>query len=321
MALKKIMLYLPVTFMVLSCVENRIYIHLHPDQQTYFKFESRGDSTDVFDQDFLHPKNIPGWNALSKMVEKDAKKNWFLITEGTLEDTSHIFFHNDRIPLGYSFNKNITKSWISTKYDFKLIFSGRRIKTEYPIIHEAILSEKMDSVNWMPEALTILMHKGLEDIARDSLTPKRSLWNKRLVNHLRNSFARMTRIEDLEFIQSNREQFLADLLKPFNVNKDFPVNLARHMEKHEQILKASIDLNDDSFLIKLLMPGQTIFTNATSTKKDTLIWNFGLDSLLANTYTLRARSIVYAIDRMQKNLISVGILLLLLIGNWLRKRS
>ena len=321
MALKKIILYLPVTFMVFSCVENRIYINLHPDKQTYFKFESRGDSTDVFDQDFLHPKNIPGWNASSKMVEKDAEKNWCSITEGTLEDTSRVFFHNDRTPLGYSFKKNIIKSWISTKYDFKLIFSGRRIKTEYPILHEAILSEKMDSVNWLPEALTILMHKGLEDIARDSLTPEQSLWNKRLVNHMQNSFARMTRIEDLEYIQSNREKFLTDLLQPFNVNKDLPANLARHMEKHEQILKASMDLNDDSFLIKLLMPGQTISTNATSTKKDTLIWNFGLDSLLSDTYTLRARSIVYAIDRMQKTLISVGILLLLLIGNWLIKRS
>ena len=93
------------------------------------------------------------------------------------------------------------------------------------------------------------------------------------------------------------------------------------MEKHEKILKASMDLNDDSFLINLLMPGQIISTNATSTNKDTLIWNFGLDSLLSDTYTLRARSIVYAIDRMQKTLISVGILLLLLIGNWLRKRS
>ena len=315
------MLYLSVSFMVFSCVENRIYINLHPDKQTYFKFESRGDSTDVFDQDFLHPKNIPGWNSLSKMVEKDAEKNWFLITEGTLEKTSHVFFHNDRIPLGYSFNKNITKSWISTKYDFKLIFSGRRIETEYPILHEAIQSGKMDSLNWLPEALTILMHKGLEDIARDSLTPERSLWNKRLVNHLQNSFSHMTRIDDLEYIQSNREQFLADLLKPFNVNKDLPANLAQYMEKHEQILKASIDLNDDSFLIKLLMPGQTIFTNATSTKKDTLIWNFGLDSLLSDTYMLRARSIVYTIDRMQKTLISVGILLLLLIGNWLIKRS
>ena len=321
MALKIIMLYLPAIFMVFSCVENRIYIHLHPDQQTYFKFESRGDSTDVFDQDFLHPKNIPDWNSLSKTVEKGSEKNWYLITEGALQDTSRIFFYNDRVPLGYSFKKNIAKSWISTKYDFKLIFSGRRIKTEYPRLHEAILSEKMDSLNWLPEALTILMHKGLEDIARDSLTPEQSLWNKRLVNHLRNSFARMTRIEDLEYIQSNREQFLTDLLKPFNVNKDLPANLAQHMEKHEQILKASMDLNDDSFLIKLLMPGQTISANATSTKKDTLIWNFGLDSLLSDTYTLRARSIVYAIDRMQKTLISVGILLLLLIGNWLRKRS
>ena len=298
MALKKKMIYLPIIFMVFSCVENRIYIHLHPDQQTYFKFESRGDSTDVFDQDFLHPKNIPGWNSLSKTVEKGSEKNWYLITEGILKDTSRVFFYIDKAPLGYSFKKNITKSWISTKYDFKLIFSGRRIKTEYPRLYEAILSEKLDSLNWLPEALTILMHKGLEDLDRDSLIPEQSLWNKRLVNHMKNSFARMTRIEDLEYIQSNREQFLTDLLKPFNVNKDLPANLARHMEKHEKILKASMDLNDDSFLIKILMPGQIISTNATSTKKDTLIWNFGLDSLLSDAYILRARSIVYAIDRM-----------------------
>ena len=321
MALKKIMLYLPVIFMVFSCVENHIHIQLYPNQKTYFKFESRGDSTDVFNQDFLHPKNIPGWNSFSKMVEKGSEKNWYLITEGSLQDTSWVFFHNDRAPLGYSFKKNITKSWIRTKYDLKLIFSGRHIKTEYPGLHEAILSEKMDSLNWLPEALTILMQKGLEDIAQDSLTPEQSLRNKRLVNHMRNSFARMTRIEDLEYIQSNREQFLTDLLKPFNVNKDLPLNLAQHMEKHEQILKASMDLNDDSFLIKLLMPGEIIYTNATSTKKDTLIWNFGLDSLLCDAYSLRARSIVYAIDRIQKTLISVGILLLLLIGNWLIKRS
>ena len=321
MALKIIMLYLPIIFMVFSCVENHIYIHLHPDQQTYFKFESRGDSSDVFDQDFLHPKNILGWNSLSKMVKKGAENNWYLITEGILKDTSRVFFYIDKAPLGYSFKKNITKSWISTKYDFKLIFSGRRIKTEYPRLYEAILSEKLDSLNWLPEALTILMHKGLEDLDRDSLIPVQSLWNKRLVNHMKNSFARMTQIEDLEYIQGNREQFLTDLLKPFNVNKDLPANLAKHMEKHEQILKASMDLNDDSFLIKILMPGQIISTNATSTKKDTLIWNFGLDSLLSDAYILRARSIVYAIDRMQKTLISVGILLLLLIGNWLIKRS
>ena len=107
------MLYLPVIFMVFSCVENRIYIHLHPDQQTYFKFESRGDSTDVFDQDFLHPKNIPGWNSLSKTVEKGSEKNWYLITEGALQDTSWVFFHNDRAPLGYSFQNNITESRIT----------------------------------------------------------------------------------------------------------------------------------------------------------------------------------------------------------------
>ena len=68
-------------------------------------------------------KNIPGWNSLSKMVEKGSEKNWYLITEGSLQDTSWVFFHNDRAPLGYSFKKNITKtslSFITKKTDFFL---------------------------------------------------------------------------------------------------------------------------------------------------------------------------------------------------------
>ena len=36
------------------------------------------------------------------------------------------------------------------------------------------------------------------------------------------------------------------------------------------------------------MPGQPLNTNATEIINDTLIWNFGIDSLLDGDYTLQA---------------------------------
>ena len=62
------------------------------------------------------------------------------------------------------------------------------------------------------------------------------------------------------------------------------MELTEKMKIHENHLKASLGLKDDSFIIKLLMPGEMLETNAMSINQDTLIWKFGLDSLLNNNY-------------------------------------
>ena len=306
--------FLPIILIFFSCVENRIFIQIHPDGQSYFKFESRGDSTDVLDNDYLHPSYLDGWSSSVKVIKHDDDNNWVMTTEGILLDTSILFFHEDTIPLGYAFNRSVSEKWFSIEYTFSLTFSGRRIKENYPKLYEAILFEKPDSLYWLPEALTVLMKKGLNDIYSDSLSQKQNIWNQRLVNHLQNSFAKLTSMDDLKNIQKNRELFLTDLFKPFKIDPDLPSNLAFAMEKHENILKSTLDLNDDSFELKVIMPGQPIFTNANKVIHDTLIWNFGLDSLLSDAYTLSGRSVIYTTDRYQKTLISVGILFLILMA-------
>ena len=127
-------------------------------------------------------------------------------------------------------------------------------------------------------------------------------------------------MDELKNIQKDRELFLTNLFKPFKIDPDLPRNLAFAMEKHEKILKSTLDLNDDSFEIKVIMPGQPIFTNANKVILDTLIWNFGLDSLLSDSYTLSGRSVIYTTDRYQKTLISIGILFLILMAILIKKR-
>jgi len=312
--------YLLLILFLFACVENRIFIQLHPDGQTYFRFESRGDSTDVFDTDYIHPQDFPGWITSSKVIQNENDKNWILTSEGLSQDTAILFYGEKMIPLGYAFNRSAKVTYFSTEYSFTFTIYGRQIQEEYPKLYEAILSEKSDSLYWLPEALTVLMQKGLHDLAQDSLSPHEIIWNQRLVNHLRNSFARMTTLEDLQEIQKDRELFFTDLLKPFKVDSDLPGKLADAMEIHEKILESTLDLNDDYFEMKVIMPGQPVFTNANEINNDTLVWQFRLDSLLADEYTINAKSVIYATDRVQKTLISVGILFLLLMGILIKRR-
>ena len=136
---------------------------------------------------------------------------------------------------------------------------------------------------------------------------------------MRNSFAKVDIEKNLEIIEKDRVRFLKDLLTPFNVDEDFPSMLAESMETHEDILRSKIDLNDDNFIIKLLMPGQIISTNAINMIDDTLIWEFGIDSLLNQDYVLKANSRLYTIERLEKILISIGVIVFLFIGYWLKK--
>lgn len=320
--LKKIYLvFIMPIILFISCVETNIFIQLYPDGNAYFKFISRGDSTDIFNNDFIHPKNLSGWtNNIQKLINQETNDhNWRLSTEGMNSDSVIIFVDDQESSLNYSFSKIIKEKKITTEYSITFLIQGQKIKQDYPKLYEALLLDNLDSLYWLPEALTVLMHKGLLEIAHDSLSSYQELWNQRLVNHLKNSFAKITTLDDLKKIQNNREEYLTNLLKPFNVGSEFPGILAKQMEKHETILKTALDLDDDRFTLKLKLPGRIISTNANAIINDTLQWNFTLDSLLSEDFELKAASITYSIEKLQKGLISIMLLLFIISGITLKR--
>ena len=72
--------FLPIIFILFSCVENRIFIQIHPDGQSYFKFESHGDSTDELDETikWLKPHIMvigSDWKNKKVIGKKWAEKN------------------------------------------------------------------------------------------------------------------------------------------------------------------------------------------------------------------------------------------------------
>ena len=59
------------------------------------------------------------------------------------------------------------------------------------------------------------------------------------------------------------------------------------------------------------MPGEMLTTNAMSMNQDTLLWKFGLDSLLNDNYILSAKSVIYSKEKIQKTSILIACILLI----------
>ena len=305
-----------ISLLSLACVENIISIKIHPDGQSYLKFHSYGDSLDIFNDDFIHPSRPMILMSSRGLGEDD---NWTHTTEVMLNDSIHGFTFDEDPSLGYKYNTNVSTSFFKTEYEFRLTFSGRMIKLEYPRLYSAITSEKLDSLEWAPEAFTVLMKKGLDDLSRESLIENDLIFNDRLVNHVRNSFERIEGREVLNHIQKSKATLLSELLRPFKVNDSLTIMLANAMQPHEDRLRKTIDLHDDTFIIKLLMPGQPYHTNANEIRNDTLIWDFGIDSLLHTDHSLIAKSVIYDFTPLQKLVIFISIILFLFMFFFMRR--
>ena len=293
----------------ISCVENVIFIQVYPDGQTYFKFFSVGDSTDINDKDFLHPlKN--NWNGKSSFKLSKTDSIWEMTTEAIYQDSVFIFEPSNS--LSFKMERSEEQRALSSFYNIKMNFIGRGIETHYPLLYKALINGSLDSLEWLPEAMTVIINLSLIDLEKDTTKNNFNINRGRLVNHFKNSFARVTTFEDLKFIQENRLDFIKNTIKPFKISDDFAKNLAEKMKIHEEYLETSLDLKDDSFVVKILMPGEILSTNSLSMNQDTLVWRFGLDSLLNEKFLLEATSVVYSKEKIQKTSILIVSFLLIL---------
>ena len=160
--------------------------------------------------------------------------------------------------------------------------------------------------------MTVIINLSLIDLENDTAKNDYKINRARLVNHFKNSFTRITTFEDLKYIQKNRLEFIKTTIKPFKIGDEFAKDLAEKMKIHENYLKASLDLKDDSFVVKILMPGKILSANSLTINQDTLIWKFGLDSLLNEDYSLQAASVLYSKKKIQKTSILIVCFLLIL---------
>ena len=123
MRLKLFTLSLIIPLLLPGCVENIISINIHPDGEFYFNFHSRGDSLDIFDDDFTHPITTL-YNRPQKELKEGGSNNWFQTTEVFLDDSVNIFQTARTPSLGYKYESHTQVSFFKTEYDFRMIFDS-----------------------------------------------------------------------------------------------------------------------------------------------------------------------------------------------------
>ena len=72
MRLRTLLVILIVSFFAPSCVEHLITIRVYPDSRYLMNFVSRGDSTDVFNEDFPHPFGDPWVTKIETEISDDS---------------------------------------------------------------------------------------------------------------------------------------------------------------------------------------------------------------------------------------------------------
>ncbi|MBT6112860.1 MAG: hypothetical protein HOH03_04560 [Candidatus Marinimicrobia bacterium] len=292
-------------------MENIITIRIHPDGRSHIQFFSKGDSLDIFNHDFIHPSS-PNWRSIfTTSTNEDGDIIWEKLTDGFIASNSIISQNISDHSIGYIIESSINKNWFSTTYEFKVTFPKLLDYRGTPLLSESLLTDKMDSIQWLPEALMSIIDSALTQLYKDTkiTLPYRQ---DRLSNHFKNTFAHIQSENLMDELHADRGLFLSRILKPFEqIDTLFISQLNTAMDPYESKLENIINLKDDQFKFRLITPGVVQSTNALAISNDTLKWEFGQNEFLNKPKILEATSRIYSVIDLQKT-ITFGLLILLI---------
>ena len=274
-----------------SCVENKLFFTISPDGSYEVNYKAYGDKDDLIDFDFPIPSNNK-WSIQSNI--NDSNLDSFEYSAYRLFEAKESFptsFYNDDSLFFESLLKHpvkITyKNWFFRKnYIFEGQFIGRQVENKYPLILELLNDIENPPNGWIKEALQYIL---LETINLSNIE-----WNTRPIikSKIKNWFN-----TDLQTVNDSI------IINNINYYKKIGINLIKEtifnslyseldsifyiLEKELQI---TLDLIDDDFSIKLILPGIVESTNADSLFGDTLFWSFQLEDYINKDYKFYANS-------------------------------
>ena len=287
-----------------SCVEHFISVNVQPDGSYILEFISRGDSTDVFDDDFPHPTEGKNWaqHLWTERTEDDT--TWIMETRGYLETGDKFVSSHDAIGvLLHPVEIEIKKRWVSTLYTAQYTFKGREIYRKYPRLGESLEeSAGSDSTEWTTEAFVYIISSSLRDMEKQADSELTPFIIERMTTHIRNYADRIKSKKLIDEISRERDGFLKILFKPFSgdLQNSFYEKLDNAMHPYEEELRITTGLQDDKFNFRLTMPGLVTRSNADTLEGDTLKWEFKLGDFAGDDYIMEAVSVIYKTKAIQR---------------------
>ena len=310
---KTIILIILIGLVFPSCVEHLVTIRVLPDGRYTMKFVTKGDSTDVFNDDFPHPFGST-WTTHIETEIKDEETTWIMETSGLLSGpVAFATSENSPVQLAHPIDVKRTAGWIGTRYSVIQFFKGREVFRKYPKFGDSLRNSEDDSTEWAGEALYYIGTTAINDLQENSRTRLENILAERLENYIRGYVDRKNFIE-LYSIGDSASLFVNDVLQPFlaQLPENYPVAYQDAVDRYSKEMNITGELKDDQFKFQIFLPGVIISTNADSVAGDTLLWTFGLKDFLNDDYILEAQSIVYSKKRIQFIIIAVTVLVLII---------
>ena len=328
----KILILLFATFFSFQCVETLISVRVFSSGEYLMKLRSEGDEKDVYNDDFVLPKDN-NWSVEAKEKESpDGTETIFILETQAMLVGETIFYPEDKDPSPQRHPINVKKidHFFSTTYEMNKIFKGRQVSQKYPLLAQAMSNAGTDSIYEKVESEIIMycLSAALEQIQIEELL------KDRILNHFRGVFYKAEEegkllqiLDDSRSMNDEKFSLPEKLIRanfiPFEplLSSNFVDSCISEMKPYIKEANITVELHDDTFKFAGVLPGLITKSNADSVKNDTLWWVFNADDFLNDDYIIEAASVIYYPKRVQLTIVVItGILLLILFISYMKRK-
>jgi len=324
--MRSVALLLLLSFFSSGCIiVNMIQIRVFPDARVSVIYTSAGDSADIFNKDFPHPKESDRFiRTVDKKLDSEGEPFWTMVTRGFLDHGSELVFDGNA-ELLTPMDVQMKTGWLSTRYSFAQAFIGQELSRKYPKFIDAYTEDSLeDSTTWLAEYHLYSIGSALEDLSADMEALQTIGMIERLTNHASNHFNYIIENEKIILRAKPSPTDLKELFSPFldELPPSFGLSMSLALRPYQDELFKIIDLKGEQFQYSLLMPGRVLSSNADSTGGDTLKWTVLTEDILNDSSLIAAYSIIFNIKNIQISIIAaIAIIIgLLTFGFFYKKR-
>jgi len=279
------------TIFCISCVEHYFLITVSPSGTFLLDYKAHGDRKDLLDADFPMPQKT-GWVINSSLDQGDAESQDYTAYKlfQSNESAPESFFMGDSIyqsslllhPIRVKY-----RNWFFKKtYSLNARFKSRGVNEKYPRVNSLIDNPENPDDGWIKEVFGYLITETL------SRTPVEFNQKAMVETDLRSwLITEVNILEDstlIERFDALKEEGLDIIMQPVSpTHFDYMDSLYTSLEDEMRI---TLDLIDDEFNFKIILPGNITNTNADTTIIDTLAWSFRITNFASDDFKMIANS-------------------------------
>ena len=303
------------TVFLSSCVEHQFLFKVFPEGNYTVNYKAHGDKNDLIDFDFPIPKS-EDWEIHSTFGDSEAES--FDYTAKRNFERNEIFpstfFKGDSIYKESLLSHPVRvyhRNWMFFEtYSFYATIKGRGVKTKYPLVNKLIQDSENPPEGWLKEALYFLLSQTLSE--SDVEWNTKPILRAELKEWVEIELATVSDSVIFEDIDYYKNEGLDIIMQPVPTENYDKMDII--YKTFEDELEVTLDLIDDQFDFRVVLPGVLEFSNVDTLYGDTLYWSFNLKNFSDENLIMEAKSTINYPGRQKAGLFILFLVIIGLIG-------